>query len=209
MPTECVQLIGAGGHALVVIDALLALGLPREAIRLFDQDVAKVGLVRMGIVVALLNSAAMDGQPFHVCIGNNAARIALGNAMIAAGGRPHTTIHPAATVSSAASIGPGCFVAAGAVVAPLAAIDGFAIINHGAVVDHDCVLGYGCHVAPGAVLGGAVHVGRGVMVGAGAIILPGIHIADNAMIGAGAVVVRDVPAGAVQVGVPARDISQR
>jgi bifunctional N-acetylglucosamine-1-phosphate-uridyltransferase/glucosamine-1-phosphate-acetyltransferase GlmU-like protein len=42
------------------------------------------------------------------------------------------------------------------------------------------------------------------LLGANATILPGLTIGENAMIGAGAVVTKDVPAGAVVMGNPAR-----
>jgi acetyltransferase-like isoleucine patch superfamily enzyme len=45
---------------------------------------------------------------------------------------------------------------------------------------------------------------RGARVGGGATLLPGIEIGSEAFVGAGAVVVRDVPAGKLVVGVPAR-----
>jgi acetyltransferase-like isoleucine patch superfamily enzyme len=48
-----------------------------------------------------------------------------------------------------------------------------------------------------------------VWIGAGAILLPGVRIGRGAVVGAGAVVTRDVPAGAVVMGVPARIARQR
>ena len=46
-------------------------------------------------------------------------------------------------------------------------------------------------------------------VGAGAVILPGVEIGEYALVGAAAVVTKDVPAGAVVVGSPARIIRYR
>jgi acetyltransferase-like isoleucine patch superfamily enzyme len=49
---------------------------------------------------------------------------------------------------------------------------------------------------------------RGAKIGANATLLPGVIIGENALVGAGAVVVRDVPAGAVVIGNPARVIKR-
>jgi acetyltransferase-like isoleucine patch superfamily enzyme len=49
---------------------------------------------------------------------------------------------------------------------------------------------------------------RGAKIGANATILPGVVIGEHVLVGAGAVVVKDVPAGVVVVGNPARIIRQ-
>lgn len=50
-------------------------------------------------------------------------------------------------------------------------------------------------------------LGRGVVIGAGAKILGPILVGDSAKIGSNAVVVRNVPAGATAVGIPARVVT--
>jgi maltose O-acetyltransferase len=58
--------------------------------------------------------------------------------------------------------------------------------------------------ATGLEFGRSIRIGRNVWIGGGAIILPGVSVGDDAVIGAGSVVTRDVPAGAVAFGNPAR-----
>ena len=52
--------------------------------------------------------------------------------------------------------------------------------------------------------GKPVTIGKNVWIGGGAILLPGVTVGDDAVIGAGSVVTRDVPAGAIVAGNPAR-----
>jgi serine acetyltransferase len=52
-------------------------------------------------------------------------------------------------------------------------------------------------------------IGRDVWIGANAVILGGVTIGDGAVVAAGAVVTKDVEAGAIVAGVPARVIRRR
>jgi sugar O-acyltransferase (sialic acid O-acetyltransferase NeuD family) len=196
-------IIGAGGHAKVVFDALRAAGYdgpvtirddaPRPGHRLFDQE----------ILTPAIPQTIPPGQAFHVAIGANAARQRIAGDIVRLGGTLATIVHPGAHVAASASLGQGTLVAAGAVIGPSARLGDAVIVNHNAVVDHDCAVGAATHIAPGAILGGCVAIGAGVLIGAAATILPGQSVGDGAVVAAGAVVVRAVANGACVAGVPA------
>lgn len=114
--------------------------------------------------------------------------------------------HPTAVVSASARIG------AGGLVGPLAVIGShvtsglFFIANRVASAGHDCVFGDFCTIGPSSAISGACVLEDGVFVGAGAVLLPKVRIGRNAVIAAGAVVTRDVAAGTMVAGNPARVI---
>lgn len=83
----------------------------------------------------------------------------------------------------------------------------------GIVISGDAVIGDDVVLRQGVTIGlkhtgqrGAPRIGNRVDIGAGAKLLGSIDIGDNAIIGANAVVLRDVPAGALAAGIPARII---
>lgn len=78
-----------------------------------------------------------------------------------------------------------------------------------ALVGHDAYVGYEALICTKALLGGHVIVGERAKVGIGAVILPHRRIGAGAEIGAGAVVTRDVPAGEIWAGNPARPLPGR
>ena len=203
-----ITLVGAGGHAKVVIDALLLTGKSLSEIALRDGNLERDGNSLMGLTISSPElSLLLKGQPVHLALGDCASRANLLRAAQAMSCALETILHPAATISPFAKIGEGAFLAAGCVVAPFARVGVSVIINHGAVVDHDCVVGDCTHVAPNASLGGGVKIGTGVLVGSGATVLPGITVGDGAIIGAGAVVTSAVAPGELRVGVPQRKSS--
>jgi len=85
----------------------------------------------------------------------------------------------------------------------------------GIIISGDSVIGDDVVIRNGVTIGlkrtgqrGAPVIGDRVDIGAGAKILGAISIGDDAVIGANAVVLKDVPNGALAVGVPARIIER-
>ena len=54
--------------------------------------------------------------------------------------------------------------------------------------------------------GAPIRLGDNVWLGGGVIVLPGVSIGDDTIVGAGSVVTRDLPAGVIAVGAPARPL---
>ncbi|MEC5197912.1 acetyltransferase-like isoleucine patch superfamily enzyme [Arthrobacter sp. PL16] len=78
------------------------------------------------------------------------------------------------------------------------------LIGHNAVIttlNHDMLPSRRADMHPARVI-----IGLGVWLGANVTVLPGVTIGDRAVVGAGAVVTKDVAAGAVVVGVPAKQV---
>jgi acetyltransferase-like isoleucine patch superfamily enzyme len=90
-------------------------------------------------------------------------------------------------------------------------------IGKGVQIAPQCAFySYDHGIAPGALIRdqplqskGPIIIEEDAWLGFGVIVLAGVHIGKGAVIGAGSVVTRDVPAGAVAVGSPARVVKMR
>ena len=202
-------IIGAGGHGKVVLDILRAGGRHRP-VGFVDADPKLAGTTVGGLpvfgAVHLLSRLAVQHRlaAAVIGIGDNRARAGYVTAVDEAGLTLTAAVHPSAVVAESATLGRGVVVAAGTVVCAEAFVGDLSIVNTAATVDHECRLGSAVHVCPGAHRAVRVRVGDRAVVGLGANVLQCLRIGDGAVVGAGAVVVRDVPAYATVVGVPAR-----
>lgn len=199
--TERIAVIGAGGHAKVVIAALGAMGYSRLVV--FDDDPSRHGTSVLNYEVAG-STGDLDVGDFDagiLAVGSNRVRKKLAAALRL---RWLTVVHPSACAHDSARLGAGTVVMAGAVIQPDAAIGDHVIINTGATVDHDCVIENFVHIAPGTHFAGAVRAKEGAFVGIGSSAIVGVTIGAWTTVGAGSVIIRDLPDEVVAYGVPAR-----
>jgi UDP-perosamine 4-acetyltransferase len=209
-PSACV-IIGAGGHASVLIDCMRRAGTPRPDC-VIDADASRwdtewLGLPIIGGDETLAEMRGRGIRSFVVGVGRVGAtdrRRPLFAQALAAALDPAAVVDPSAFISDRAIIGPGAQILPKAVINIGATIGANAVVNTAAVIEHDCVVGDHAFIAPGAILGGGVSVGEGAFIGLGAIVLPGIEIGPGAVIGAGAVVHESVVPAATVIGIPAR-----
>lgn len=203
-----ILILGAGGHAKVVIDIIETAELG-AIVGILDDDSRKHGAQVLGYTVLGGRNALHEllaASPLYgvAAIGDNRIRMDAAGWFVQSGGLLLMAVHPLACVARSARIGRGSVVMAGAVVNPDATIGNNVIINTGAVVEHDCVVGDGAHLAPTSALCGGVEIGEGALVGVGAKVLPEVKVGSWALVGAGSTVLGAVPDGASAVGVPAR-----
>ncbi len=197
-----VAIIGAGGHAKVVASTLMAQG--HNVTGFYDDNSQKWGEAILGIPiigpVSELTSVNCDRA--IIGVGDNKVRKELAERMDLDW---ITVIHPFSWVHPDVLIGVGTIICAGSIVQPGAKIGDHVILNTRASVDHDCVVGDYVHISV-AHLAGAASTDEGAFLALGSTVLPGLNVGAWAHLGAGSVATKNIPAGSIAVGSPARVI---
>lgn len=196
--------LGGGGHARVIIDALLACNAAIKG--LVDPALVACETGAFGVRV-LGGDEVLEGiDPADVQLANGIGstqsterRRARFEHFLRLGFAFATVIHPSATLARDLRLAEGAQIMAGAVLQSGTTLGRNALVNTRASLDHDCLIGDHVHVAPGATLSGGVIVGDGTHIGSGAVVIQGVRIGRGCLIGAGAVVLKDVPDGAMLV----------
>ncbi len=211
---RCV-ILGGGGHARVLVDCIRESRLS-EIEGVLDADPSIHGRKVLDVLILggdeMLGGLAAGGVT-HFVVGlggvrDNGPRRRLFELGLLFRLAPLSVRHPSAVVSRWAGVGPGCQLLPGSIVNAGAVLGKNIIVNSGAVVEHDCVVEDHVHIATGARLASGVRAGAGAHIGAGATVRQGIAIGERAVVGAGAAVIRDVAAGTVVAGVPARPLDK-
>ena len=200
-----VVIIGAGGHAKVLIDCLRFAGW--DVIGCTDADPTPrtcAGVPVLGKDEILRKLRAQGVEHAFCALGSNRVRERVGDELLAMEFSLPSVLGPGANVAPSVQVGRGAAILPGASVNIDTVIGDLAIINTNAGVDHDGVIGRAAHIGPGAALAGRVEVGDRSFVATGSAVIPGRRIGADSVVGAGSVVVRDIPAGVTAYGNPAR-----
>lgn len=208
-------MLGAGGHAKVVLD-IARLSYCHDSIFLYDDayhSEKPMSILSTTVVgnfeILLTNLQKNTNAVFVIAIGNNAIRAKHFSFLTASHATAASVLwHPSSVIAETAKVGKGSVVMANAVVNPETHIGNNVIINTAAIIEHDCVIGDHAHISPNATLCGESCVGEGSWIGAGSVIIEGKHVGKNCIIGAGSVVTIDIPDNTLALGVPAKIIKK-
>jgi sugar O-acyltransferase (sialic acid O-acetyltransferase NeuD family) len=204
-------IVGAGGHARVLIKTLQRVG--AQILGLIDADVSLKGQFILGTPVLGADDVLSQYDPRAVLLVNGVGsthdmglRRGIYDRLREQGYDFAKVIHPTSFYEDDVELGAGAQIMAGTIVQTGCRVGANTIVNTAASIDHDCLIGAHCHVGPGAVLSGGVQIGDGTHIGVGSTIIQNIQIGGGSVIAAGSVVTESIPPGTRVGGVPARTI---
>ena len=192
-----VVILGAGGHAQVLISILRRMGRRVVGISCVPpfrhDDVLGIPIIGGDDKIAKWSPEEIDlVNGIGITAAGQSARHVSADKMRSLGYRYVQVIDPSAVIVPEALVAEGVQVMAGAIIQAGTMIGRDSIVNTGAQVDHDCVVGEGSHLCPGSILTGNVRIGSETVVGAGSIIIPGIEVGDRQIVKAGSIVTSNI-----------------
>jgi sugar O-acyltransferase (sialic acid O-acetyltransferase NeuD family) len=206
-----VIVIGAGGHAKVVIDALIKQS--TDIVGIVDSDGKKGGRQILGIDIIGDDATVLRYSKDEIylvngigSVGTTKLREKIFMKFKSQGYRFPAVVHPSAVIANDVEILEGAQVMAGVVIQTGAVIGQNTIVNTKASIDHDCTIQSHVHISPGVTICGGVLVGEGTHVGAGTTVIQGVEIGANAIVGAGSLVLKNVADNTKIYGSPVKEV---
>ena len=190
-------IIGGGGHAAVLVDVLLKQ--KREIAAVISPEPLDGRSVFSGLKRFLqdedVKRFAVDEVKLVCGIGmmpNSDFRTKLIKRFADFGYHFETVISDDAIVSKHVKLEEGVQVMPGSIIHAGVTVGQHSIVNTGVLLEHDCVIGSFNHVAPKAVLCGAVRTEENVYIGANATLTQCVSVAKGSVVGAGATLTKSL-----------------
>jgi sugar O-acyltransferase (sialic acid O-acetyltransferase NeuD family) len=203
-------IVGAGGHAKIIIDSLLSIG--SYDIKILDDK--KINQLLLG---CLVEYGENDLNKLKL-LGYNSAFVAIGSIgditirkkfydiLKKKKFRIPIIIDPSAMVSKYSTIGEGVYIGKGSIVNSDSKIGKMSIINSGSIIEHDVSIGEFVHVSPGSTILGNCIINNNTHIGANSVIKQGLSIGFNSLIGIGSVVTKDIGDNILAYGNPTKEV---
>lgn len=211
MKTAPTILLGAGGHAKVVLDLLRLLDY--HVLGVCDPEMVARGISQWrGLPVLGTDEAVMQYSPESITLANGLGSVPgqqlkrrrLHERFTNLGYYFVTLVHPSVILGSDVELGRGVQVMAGVIVQADTIVGDNVILNTGSRIDHDGLVGDHVHVAPGAVVSGNVAISEGCHIGPASVVIQSIKLAKDSVVGAGTTVLYDLPENCQLTGQPPR-----
>jgi sugar O-acyltransferase (sialic acid O-acetyltransferase NeuD family) len=209
---EKLLIIGGGGHAVSVIEAVDSMNLFEIEGIIETQDKQKTFMNGIEVIgentdLERLFSKKIGKVVIAVgSIGQTGLRRNLYKKCKNIGYSFPNIIDASAIVGKNITMGEGNFIGKGAILNTHIYIGSGCILNTGCILEHGCSVEDFVHIAPGSVLCGGVMVKRDTHIGAHSTIIQNITIGESTLIGAGSVVIKDVLSHKVAYGNPCREV---
>ena len=187
-------LIGSGGHARVVIDAIEQSNYDLKGIIDVNYNKKKEFILGYKVIGNFEKLKKFNSKKYFifVSIGDNQIRKRYFNKVKKQGFKIPNIIHPTSTISKYAFLGKGVFINTKVIINASARIKDNAIINTASIIEHETVVGKNCHICPGVKLAGRVLIGDDTMIGLGTNIIPNIEVGKNVKVGAGLTIKKNI-----------------
>lgn len=117
-----------------------------------------------------------------------------------------TFVHPSVKVNATVELGAGVIICQNVLLTANVRVGSYSYVNFDSSLAHDVEIGEFTFVGPKCCINGNVTIGQRCMLGAASAFHPGVTVGDESVVGMGAIVLRDVGAGTMVVGNPARQV---
>ena len=176
-----IYLLGAGGHAAVLMDIMKRNKIYISCIYSPSLDLTR--RIFHGVRHSPNEDEILTFNTENVLLVNgigllpeNSLRLELSEKFKSRGFKFLSVIAQSAEISPYAILGEGVQILNGSVVQAGSIICDDTILNSRSLIEHDCHIGPMNHIAPSATLCGSVTTGANVFVGSGAVVLPNSKI---------------------------------